>query len=223
MNIYSLFQKKLEKHSNDQQFKVLISFENLSNREKFIEKYQDLKILSKFDFIPSISVNLKKAQIINFEEEKLINQIEEDQKLYLSILEVLEILQIDDYKNSQISYEGNQINVGILDDGINQDFPSISKLSVRERIKNIKFQQNEITHGTIMASIIANQFKDIHNNYIGIAPNVNIYDLNLPQTNKEYYISTVLEIFEKINKAKIIIDILLISLTTRDPSDGKDL
>jgi serine protease AprX len=223
MSLYSPFKKKLENHSGDSLLRVLISFEDLSNREKFIKKYQYLKILSKYDFIPSINVNLKKDQVINLQKEELIKKIEEDQKLFLSILDIIEILQLDDYKNSQISYRGNRINVGIIDDGINQAFPSISKLSRHEGIRNIKFQQKEVTHGTIMASIIANQFKDIHNNYIGIAPNVNLFDLNLPKTDKEYYISSVLEIFEGINKDKVEIDILLISLTTSDPSDGKDL
>jgi len=223
MSLYSPFKKKLENDSGDFLFRALISFEDLSNREKFIKKYQDLKILSKFDFVPSINVNLKKDQVFNLQNEELIKQIEEDQRLFLSILDIIEILQLDDYKNSQISYKGNQINVGIIDDGINQDFPSISKLSRHKSIKNIKFQPKEITHGTIMASIIANQFKDIHDNYIGIAPNVKLFDLNLPKTYNEYYISTILEIFEKISKDKAEIDILLISLTTKDPSDGKDL
>ncbi|MFX1418994.1 MAG: S8 family serine peptidase [Promethearchaeota archaeon] len=219
MKVYPLFKKKLEKHPNDKQFKVLISFENLSNREKFLEKYQDLTILSKFDFIPSIIINLRKEEIIYFEEEPLINQIEEDQKLYLSMLDVMEILELDEYKYSQISYDGNHINVGIIDNGINKNFPSIPK---SEKFNDAKIHTQEISHGTIIASIISNQFKNVYDNLIGIAPKVNLIDLNLSHNNY-FNFSSVLDIFEKINKEKIDVDILLICLTTSEASDGKDI
>ncbi|UCC18228.1 MAG: S8 family serine peptidase [Promethearchaeota archaeon] len=220
MKIYPPFKKKLENHSNDKHFKVLISFENLSNREKFLEKYQDLKILKKFDFLPLININLMKEQIINFEEEILINQIEEDQKLYLSMLDVLEILELDEYKNSQISYDGNNINVGIIDNGINKNFPSIPN---SKNYNDVKINKQEVSHGTIIAGIICNQFKNLYDNFIGIAPKVNLIDFKLSYDNNEYNFSSILEILEKIDKEKIDVDILLISLATSEASDGKDI
>ena len=38
MTIYTPFKEKIDNQNKDQQFRVLISFENLLNREKFIEK-----------------------------------------------------------------------------------------------------------------------------------------------------------------------------------------
>jgi len=227
MTIYTPFKDKIDTQNNDQQFRILISFENLSNREKFIEKYKDLNILGKFDLIPSIYTNLEKDQIYHFEKEKLIKQIEEDQKLHFSMLEVSEILGLNDYQNSHIIYRGRNINVGIVDDGINENLSAIPKLkdilNGNEKTNNDEIPKNEITHGTIMASIISNQFKDIDDNFIGIAPNVNLMDFKLSKLGEEYHFSDVLKIFEKIKKDQIKIDILLISLTTQEPSDGKDI
>ncbi len=227
MTIYTPFKKKIDTQHKDQQFRVLISFSTLSNREKFIEKNKDLKIFDKFDFIPSIYTNLEKDQIYHFEKEKIIEQIEEDQKLHFSMLDVSEILGLNDYQNSHIIYRGTNINVGIVDDGINESLPSIPKLKDpldgNKKRNKIEVPVKDITHGTIMASIISNQFKDIDDRFIGIAPNVNLIDLKLTKLDEEYHISDVLKIFEKINKDRVHIDILLITLTTKDPSDGKDI
>ncbi|MFX1555364.1 MAG: hypothetical protein ACFFBV_15680, partial [Promethearchaeota archaeon] len=148
MNVYPLLKKKIENFPENQQWRVIISFENLSKREKFIEKNKDLKIRGKFDLIPSVNTNLTKEQITNYEKENLIKQIEEDQRLYLSMLDVIEILEFDDYKNSQISFTGKNINVGIIDNGINRNILESESLPYK-----IKINKKEITHGTIIASI----------------------------------------------------------------------
>lgn len=218
MNVYPVLKKKIENIPENQQWRVIISFKDISNREKFIKKNKDLKISGKLDFIPSIYVNLTKEQITNYEKDKLIKQIEEDQRLYLSMLDVIEILELDDYKNSHISFTGNGVNIGLIDDGINRNI--FDSESVTDKIK---INKKEITHGTIIASIINNQFKDIYDNYIGIAPEANFIDFNISNPIQEYYFSDVLNILEKISKEKINIDILLISLTTKEPSDGKDI
>ncbi len=227
--IYEPFKEKVDSQTN-QQFRVIISFENLSNREKFLEDNEDLKILGKFDLIPSIYVNLTKEKINIYNESKSVKKIEEDQRLYQSILDVLEILEINDYKNSQISYTGKNVNIGIIDDGINENFSSISKNILRyylnnktEKINDLKNVESKITHGTLMASIISNQFKNAEDNYIGIAPDANILDFNISTINQEYYFSNILNIFDKIITENINVDILLISLNSKDSSDGKDI
>jgi serine protease AprX len=227
MSIYPLFKKKIETISNDKVLNVLISFENLSKREEFINKYEKLTILNKFEFIPGISTKMKKEDVLQLEKEKLIIQIEEDQRIYFSMLDLMEILEIDYFQNTQISYKGSRVNIGILDDGINPNFSSIPKpqtiINKYDESEYFKSSGSEITHGSIMASIICNQFKDKHGNYIGIAPNVNLIDLRLTGNKKKYYFSNILTIFERIKKNIKEVDILLISLTTSEPSDGKDI
>ena len=230
MTIYSFFKEKITSQPKNQQYRVIFSFKDLSNREKFLEKNKDLKFLGKIDFLPSIYLNLEKAQINNYEKEKLVEKIEEDQKLFLSMLDVLEVLEINDYKNSQISYTGKEVNVGIIDDGINKNFTSISNINSKQYFLNgiiktndLKNMKKEITHGTIMASVISNHFKNVDDNYIGIAPNVNYIDFNISNSNQEYYFSDILQVFDKIVGENIDIDLLLISLITKDCSDGKDI
>ncbi|MFX1365470.1 MAG: S8 family serine peptidase [Promethearchaeota archaeon] len=229
MKIYKPFEEKVKNQKN-QQFRVIISFDNLSDREDFLKNNEDLKILGKFDLIPSIYVNLVKEKIINYSKSKLIKKIEEDQKLYQSILDVLEILEINNYKNSQISYTGKNVNVGIIDDGIDVNFSSITKNILKypffnRKAKNydLKDAKDKISHGTLMASIICNQFKNADNNYIGIAPDANIIDFDIFNVNREYYFSNILKVFDKIISENINVDILLISLNSKDSSDGKDI
>ncbi len=229
--IYPLFSKKIVSVKDNQfDFNVIISFKNIANRDKFIAKHKDLRILKKFDLIPSIAVNLKKEHINEFDKEDLIQQIEEDQKLFLSMLEISEFLELDSYKNSQISFTGKNVGVGIIDDGINKHFPSISNIISKQflfsngkKTEVLKNKKREITHGTVMASLISNQFKNIDNNYIGIAPNVNYFDFNISDSNQEYKFSDILNVYDKIVEENINIDILLISFVTKDSSDGKDI
>jgi serine protease AprX len=225
--IYPLFLKHLENEKEKspkekKEIRTIISFENKSKRDRFISKNKTLKILNKFDFFPAFSVYLTKKQILKFDKEELIKQIEEDQRLFLSLLEVNEILELDKYKKSQISYTGKNIKVGIIDNGINDNFQAISNVS-RNQTNKVVRNNSEITHGTLMAGIIANQFKDIENNYIGIAPDVKFTDFDISNSTNDYYFSHILEVFDSITKEKIEIDVLLISLTSSNPSDGKDI
>jgi len=230
MNVYPPFKNKLENFSEEQLIKVLISFKDLSNREKFIKKYDQLKILGKFDLIPSILVNLKKEKIISFEKEELIKLIEEDQVIFPSILDVIEILELNDYKNSEISYSGKNVKVGIIDDGINRKSAAISHISLqkyalygKEKFAKEEVEKSNISHATIIASIISNRFIDVNDNYIGIAPNVNIFDFDISNSNQEFTFYHILNIIDKIYKEKINLDILFITFTTKDSSDGNDL
>lgn len=227
MSIYPLFKKKIEKITNEELLNVLISFEKLADREEFIAKYHDMKILNKFDFIPSICTEIDKERVISLEKEDLIKQIEEDQRIFFSMLDVMEILELDYYQNTQISYTGKGIKVGIIDDGINQNFSAIEKTHVRiiEDNKNRDYfsYNQKVSHGTVMAGIIGNQFKDSEGNYVGIAPKISFLDFQLISRKNEYFISDILKILEQIKKLKIEIDILLIPLITSEPSDGKDL
>jgi serine protease AprX len=143
------------------------------------------------------------------------------------MLEVMETLELDHYHNNQILYTGTRVKLGIIDDGINYKFPAIPKPQLvidlnSEEIRS-NFFENEITHGSIIASILCNQFKDVDGNHISIAPNVNLVDFRLASKENKYYISDILNVFDKIKENTLTVDILLIPLTTSEPSDGKDI
>jgi len=231
--IYPYFLKKIENKEVDisgkeKDFRVIISFEDISKRDTFLSKHTNLRILKKFDFIPSIYLHLTFEKIKNLEKDDLIKIIEEDQRLYLSILEVNEILELSDYRTSQISYTGKDVKIGIIDNGITKTYDSISEINIdkfdfRDEKINVIAKKTDISHGTIMTCIIGNQYKDSYYNFIGIAPNAKFIDFNISVSNNEYYFSNILEIFDLINSQSIKIDILLISFTTLHPSDGNDI
>jgi serine protease AprX len=229
-NIYQLLLKEIEnqgdKASNKiREFRTIISFEDISKRDKFISKYKEVNILSKIDCIPSIITVLDTQNILKFEKEDLIKRIEEDQKLHLSLIEVNEILDLDKSKNSQISHTGKNVRIGIVDNGINSNVLSIPNVS-RYNSNNKEFKSkvgNQITHGTIMASIIGNQIIDLKNNPIGIVPDAELIDFDISNSKDEYFFSSILKVFDIIIKENVEVDVLLISLISKHPSDGMDI
>ena len=61
--IYHLFLKEIKNQGRKtsdkkEEFRVIISFDDISKRDSFISKNKKLNILNKFDFIPSIITNL---------------------------------------------------------------------------------------------------------------------------------------------------------------------
>ena len=54
-------------------------------------------------------------------------------------------------------------------------------------------------------------------------PNAKIYDFDISNLKEEYYISNILEVFDFILKNDIKLDILLLPMTTLEPSDGNDI
>jgi len=227
-NIKEKFLKALEimdKSGEDREYNVLISFNNGIKRDSFISKHKQFNILKIFDIIPSILLSLTKSQILYLQNDGSINRIEEDQRLYLSMLEVNEIIGLNDYKKNEIPFSGKNIIIGIIDNGINPNFETISDIILTKYNQNEqhKFVTGEVSHGTLMANIIGNQFFDTNRRIIGIAPNAKLIDFDIFNSKEEYHFSNILEVFDFIIKEDMRLDILLIPLTTLEPSDGNDL
>ncbi len=218
--IYPLFLHKIETQDDTQilkklivsdpqkfrqKYRVILSFDDVLKRDKFLSENDNLETLSQFDLIPAISLYLTKQEIDDFKENELIKRIEEDQNLYLSLLEVNDIIGLNKYRKSVSSKNGKGIIIGIIDNGID---------------KNL---EKEITHGTLMANIITNYYVDANYTPIGIAPDAELIDLDISNAEEKYFFSDVLTKFDFILKKSVAVDILLISLTTLQPSDGEDI
>ena len=80
-----------------------------------------------------------------------------------------------------------------------------------------------INHGTLMAALMINKSRDQQNRIIGIAPEAKVIDFDISNSNSEFFISDVLEIFDLIIKKSILIDLLFIPLNSLHPSDGNDI
>ncbi|MHA1437194.1 MAG: S8 family serine peptidase [Promethearchaeota archaeon] len=243
--IYPLFLEKIEcqyknqiynlinKNPSDkgQFYRIIISFEDKTSRDKFLLQNSNLKILNKFDFIPAINLYLSYKEILDLEKESLIKKIEEDQRLYLSMLETIYKLELINYRKSQIVFKGKNVRIGIIDNGINRNIDSIwdiikeqYSLTKENGSSEIKENNNIIKHGTLMANIIGNQYIDYYDNIVGIAPNAEILDFDATiNSDDNFYFSNILRLFDIIDKKKINVSMLLISFTTLEPSDGKDI
>ena len=237
--IYPLFLQKLELKSEDQiqsafreekisdkekKFRVIISFENVSKRDEFISKNDQLEFSNEFTLIPSICLNLTKEQILYFQEDELIRTIEENQELYLSILDVIESTGLNKYRRShgKQARTGKEVVIGIIDNGINDDFDTFLDVDI-EHHSFYEEKKEQVTHGTLMANIIVNQFLDDNNNIIGFAPDASLIDFDISNPEGKFLFSDVLQVFDYIFENDIKVDVLLISLSSLQLSDGKDI
>lgn len=243
--IYPLFAQKIKnkiksqfleafdiktKTDKDLKYRTIISFQNTIKRENFIAKRKQLIILKSIDFIPSIVVFLNENQIQELQSDDSVIKIEEDQKLYLSMLDVVEIIGLNNYRKARIPFTGDNVVIGVIDDGINSNFETISNIIINKYKQsekapkvNTKNRNEIVSHGTLMANLIGNPFLDDNGKVIGIAPNAKIYDFDISNLKEEYHISNILEVFDFILKNGIKLDILLLPLTTLEPSDGNDI
>ncbi|MHA1149514.1 MAG: S8 family serine peptidase [Promethearchaeota archaeon] len=238
--IYPLFLKKIRQSTpqilkalidevtpqEDIFYDVLVSFESKENRDLFIKNNTQLIILKKFNIIPSINISLSKQQIFEISKNPQIARIEENQNLYLSMLRVIKMIQLEKYRKSAIPFMGSNVIIGLIDNGINRNFDSIYDIIVNNYFFNNnrpKRKIEEITHATIMANIIGNQYLDLKENILGIAPKSRIIDFNISNKEEKYTISSVLEVFDYILEKKMKLDIILLPLTSLEPSDGEDV
>ncbi len=243
--IYPLFAQKIKnkiktqfweafnikpKTDRDLKYKTVISFQTIKERDNFINTHKKLSILKIINVIPSIVVDLNEIQLQEVQKDDSVLKIEEDQRLYLSVLDVNEIIGLNNYRNAKIPYTGNNVVIGVIDNGINSKYQAISNIVIKKYTQstekpksNNNNKNNIVNHATLMANIIGNQLLDYNGRIIGIAPNAKLFDFNISNLEEEYYFSNILNVFDFILTNKIKLDILLLPLTTLDPSDGKDI
>lgn len=241
--LYPLLLNKLESIRDDKnsienqegpfyknRIRVIISFKTNEDRDNFLTQRKNIKFKKKFEIIPSITSSLSIKKIKKLTENKLIKQIEEDQKLFLNVYDLIQELNLIDFKGSQFSFTGKRVNIGIIDTKIQSFYESFyqSKINVGYEKQGNNLNKNyidrdQVSHGTITANLITNQLKSKEGFRLGVAPDAKIYDLSLSYKNENYYFSDILSIFDKIIKNQIPLDILLISFSSSEPSSGNDI
>lgn len=243
-NIYPTFHEKLEKQlskkiieafskgkrdESSDTYHVLISFNTKEQREAWLKRNSQIKNIQQFDLIPSFKTLLTKNEILQLNNDKNINQIEEDQDLYLSLLETQDLIKLTQYRKSAINFSGKGVVIGLIDDGINSQFDCFSGVVLKKYKLHEHSERGhdtnprQITHGTLMASIISNQYVDYEDNHVGIAPEAKLIDYDISNEDCRFQFSNVLNILDLIDKESKKPEILQISFTTLAPSDGNDI
>ncbi|TXT59939.1 MAG: putative Subtilisin [Promethearchaeota archaeon] len=228
--LYPPFREKIEESKKgNNSFRVLISFKDNTDKKTFQTKFSSYEFLSEFDTLPYLNLELTKQQIETLDQENLISKIEEDQRLNLSIESVNEFIKLNKYKNSQIVFTGKGVSVGLIDTGVYQNVKGLSKINIKKVLisdENIvisdKLDKAETAHGTLMAGILVNRTKDKNQNFLGIAPNIELVDFDISNQHSEFYLSSILKVIDYIFKKNLKIDILFIPFETQEGSDGED-
>lgn len=226
-------EKKMNEVFGDIKFHVIITFDNIVDKTVFISENQNLEVINQFNIIPSMVTRLSLKEINKYQEDELVARIEEDQQLHLSLNDVIEMTHLRDYKLSQINYTGSGVNIGLVDTGIQTYYESFFESYIEEFEKKIKVstirkertvnRRRDISHATLMASIICNKIRNKSDIRLGIAPDANIIDLPVSSEQDIVYMSHILNILDDILKQDLELDILLISFSTSEPSDGRDI
>jgi serine protease AprX len=221
--------KKKPKDSQDYH-RIVISFETLENRDTFLCENEDFSVLDTFQLIPSVISLQPLPKIKNLSKNPLIRRIEEDQVLHLNNNDIGKPLGLNRLKTSQFNFTGKNVNIGIIDTKIQSYYESFYQSKLRGHYrnqtegskKNYRISE-DISHGTLIANILINQLKNRDEIRLGIAPDANIYDLSISNNRRKTYFSDIIMIFDRISEDYIPLDIILISFSTSEPSDGEDI
>jgi serine protease AprX len=240
--LYPLFLEKLKNSENrdispenqkpkdnKKHYRIVISFETLEQRDAFLFENEDFSVLDTFQLIPSV-ISLQPLQNIkNLSKNSLIKRIEEDQVLHLNNNEIGDSLGLNRLKTSQFNFTGKNVNIGVIDTKIQSFYESFYQSKISGHYKNLtrEFKKKnrrfeDISHGTLTANILINQLKNKDEIRLGIAPDANIYDLSISKNEKKTFISDILRILDRISEEYMPLDIILMSFSTSEPSDGKD-
>ncbi len=204
--------------------RTIVSFKNEKDREKFVQKNTSLKILLKLNIIPSLIIVSDKNTILDLSDDNLIDNIEEDQRLYQSMNYVSELLNINKFKNSLFPYTGKNVTIAFLDSGIGQNFESLDYSSIEQINLTGEEPSDENFHATLLIHILKNNSPDFGEGFIGICPDVKIIDFKIFDNAGIAFMSDFLRAFDYILENDVKFDILLTCSSTLNPSsNGNDI
>ncbi|MBA7681581.1 hypothetical protein ES703_89921 [subsurface metagenome] len=210
--------------SRESKIKTIISFKNDSDRKKFIKNHKNLEIISTFEIIPSLLMEIDQKTIFDLSEDGLIKCIEENQRLYQSMNNVSELLNIKRFKNSLLPFTGKNVSIALLDSGIGKNFESLDYSSIHQINFTNEEPSDENFHATLLTHILKNKSSEFGEGYIGLCPDVKIIDFKIFNNAGVAYFSDFLKAFDHILENDFKFNILLICSCTLNPvSNGNDI
>ena len=210
--------------ARESKIKTIISFKNDSDRKKFIKNHKNLEIISTFEIVPSLLMEIDPKTIFDLSEDELIECIEENQRLYQSMNNVSELLNIKRFKNSLLPFTGKNVSIALLDSGIGKNFVSLDYSSIHQINFTNEEPSDENFHATLLTHILKNKSSEFGEGYIGLCPDVKIIDFKIFNNAGVAYFSDFLKAFDHILENDFKFNILLICSSTLNPvSNGNDI
>lgn len=220
------FYQKLSQNlilSDQNKIRTIISFKSIKNREVFVSNNSNLKVLNYFDVIPSVLIEVNKEKILELSENDLIEKIEEDQRLYQSIDYCNELISINKFKDSLYPITGKNVSLALIDSGIDKTCKSLDYSQIKQINLTNEEPSNDNFHATLIAHILKNLSPEFGKDFLGLCPDIELFDFKVFNKNGVAYFSNVLEAIDYIFDKKLNLDIILLTCTTLAPSNGEDI
>lgn len=196
----------LEKMSRDIRIHYFVQFENFEQLKQFVEKNTNNSAVKKYKFssetqfhhFPIIFVESTYQDCHHLSDLPEIVRIYGNQPIYLCGESFNDESNIPEIHASYEEITGKNIRIALVDSGIDSNKLTISEKQIQQ-IGDYFEESNQFNpHGTNLASIIVGS-KNISQNYFtGIAPNVELFDVKVFDTDGSSTIYDLIIGLEKI-------------------------
>lgn len=168
--------------------------------------------------VNAISLVLPAGRIEGLAREPWVERIEEDEKVYAVLDESLPTLLIPNVWES--GFTGKGIKLAIIDTGIDMNHPDFSSRIVAVKDFTLEGFKDSNGHGSLVAGIAAGDGTYSGGKYRGVAPNALILSGKVLKADGSSRMSDVMAAIEW--AVEFDADIINLSLSTGEPSDGND-
>ncbi|MHA1720481.1 MAG: S8 family serine peptidase [Promethearchaeota archaeon] len=163
---------------------VFLEFINFETRNDFINSNQDdeIRYIKEFSSLPIVLIEAHYGWFEMISNNKSIISIHGNHQVYLCLESESNEIAIKEKQNSINKFTGKDVNIGLIDSGIDQSHPELSNKIVKIYNVSSESKGDFNGHGTFLAGVIT-----------GVAPEAGIIDIKV--FNKEGK-ATLAEILE---------------------------
>ena len=184
-------QKVVSMSNLEQEFECLIEVKNLAQAKQYLQK-MGIKIKKEYNFLNIFAILAQKQQILDFGKLPFVKFVSGACKVSALTNVARKILGADN-----ISYNGKNVCVAIIDTGISSHFDFVlgkNRIKVFVDFVNGKTKNyDDNGHGTFVSGVLAGSGVMSHKKYRGFAPCVDIVSLKALNSDGEANAITILD------------------------------
>ncbi|WP_371802985.1 S8 family serine peptidase [Candidatus Lokiarchaeum ossiferum] len=196
----------LERLSNEIIINYLVQFRDFDQLEQFVnnnKKSQSdsnvkLKILSEFHHFPVVLLESTYQECYQLSDNHEIIRIYGNYPIYLCGEEFNKEINLEEIHNSYEEITGKGIRIAILDSGIDPNKLGYSKKQFKQIGDSIGDSNHYNPHGTNLASIIVGSGQNSQNFFSGIAPNIELIDIKVFDSDGSSTLSDIIRGLENL-------------------------